>query len=157
MYKYLLLTLLITSAYATDLPTVPKPVGNYLSYRTAGKLIFINQIALENGKVKFPGVIGDTVSMEEARLATRITALNVLAVLKEAVGGDLKRVKQAVQLTGYFNAAAGFKDHALLMNEASDMMVQFLGKRGQHARATIGAPTLPMNSSNEIQAVFEKY
>lgn len=80
---------------------------------------------------------------------------NVLAVLQQATGGDLSRVKQVVQLTGFFNTIAGFKNHASLMNEASDLVVSVFGDAGKHTRAIVGAASLPLNSVVEIQAVFE--
>lgn len=119
------------------------------------KLIYINQIALKDGQVLHPGTIGKDIGEEEAKKAVQQTALNVLAVLKKAVNGDLKKVKQAVQLTGYFKTTNEFQNHSQLLNEASNMIVQVLGKKGIHARAALGSPSLPMNSSNEIQAIFE--
>lgn len=139
------------------LPTVPNPVGNYSAYRISGKLIYINQIALKEGKVLNPGTIGDEISEEEAREAVQQTALNILAVLKQAVNGDLKKIKQAVQVTGYFKTTTNFQNHSALLNEASDLIVKMLGKKGIHARAALGSPSLPLNSSNEIQAIFEMY
>jgi NAD(P)H dehydrogenase (quinone) len=140
-----------------ELPIPPKPVGNYSAYKVSGKQIYINQIALKDGKVLSPGIIGDTVTIEEAKEATRQTALNVMAVLKDALGGDFKKVKQAVQLTGYFRTSHDFKDHSLLLNEASNIFIKVLGNKGAHARAAIGSASLPLDSTNEIQAIFETY
>ncbi|QNK64878.1 NAD(P)H:quinone oxidoreductase [Pedobacter sp. PAMC26386] len=137
------------------LPKAPAPVGNYKPYRISGKQVFINQIALNNGKVDHPGLIEKEVTEEQAKLATRQTLLNVLAVLKEAAGGDLDNVKQAVQLTGYFYTSPGYTKHAALMNEASNLLVQLFSEKGMHTRATVGASSLPMNSAVEIQAIFE--
>lgn len=137
------------------LPKAPQPVGDYRTSVISGNLIFINQISIKDGKVLFPGRVGEPVSLKEAKAATRQTALNVLAVLKEALGGDLDRVVRCVQLTGFFNTAPGFKNHALIMNEASTVMKEFFGASGSHARATIGASSLPLDSVVEIQSVFE--
>ncbi|WP_222536192.1 NAD(P)H:quinone oxidoreductase [Pedobacter polysacchareus] len=137
------------------LPEAPAPVGNYKPFRISGKQVFINQIALNAGKVDHPGMVGTEVTEEQAKLATRQTLLNVLAVLKQAAGGNLDQVKQAVQLTGFFYTAAGYTKHALLMNEASNLLVEILGESGMHTRATVGASSLPMNSAVEIQAIFE--
>ncbi|WP_316821101.1 NAD(P)H:quinone oxidoreductase [Pedobacter gandavensis] len=138
-----------------SLPDAPAPVGNYKPFRISGKQVFINQIALNAGKVDHPGMVGTEVTEEQAKLATRQTLLNVLAVLKQAAGGDLDKVKQAVQLTGFFYTSAGYTKHAVLMNEASNLLVEILGENGMHTRATVGASSLPMNSSVEIQAIFE--
>ena len=57
---------------------------------------------MKNGQVLFTGKIGNTVNINEAKEASMQTALNIISVLKDAVGGDLSKVKSAVQLTGYF-------------------------------------------------------
>ncbi len=91
----------------------------------------------------------------QVKEATRTTMLNVLGVLKNAVGGDLNRIKKCVQLTGYFNVTDDYTKHADLMNAASDLVVEVFGEKGKHARATVGASSLPGNTSVEIQAIFE--
>lgn len=137
------------------LPDAPAPVGNYKPYRISGKQVFINQVALKDGKIENPGKIEEQVTEAQAKMATRQTLLNILAVLKQATGGNLDKVKQAVQLTGYFYTPAGYTKHAVLMNEASNLLVEIFGENGMHTRATIGASSLPLNSSVEIQAIFE--
>lgn len=137
------------------LPAAPAPVGNYKPYKISGKQVFINQIALNAGKIDHPGMIEKEVTEEQAKQATRQTLLNILAVLKQAAGGDLNKVKQAVQLTGFFYTAPGYTKHAVLMNEASNLLVEIFGEKGMHTRATIGASSLPLNSAVEIQSIFE--
>ncbi|MDR2235879.1 MAG: NAD(P)H-dependent oxidoreductase [Chryseobacterium sp.] len=137
------------------LPQVPKPAGNYKPFVRSGNLIFINQVALKDGKILYPGKLGVEVNEQQVKEATKATMLNVIAVLKEAVGGDLNKVKQCVQLTGIFNTKDDYTKHADLMNAASDLTVEVFGEKGKHARATLGASSIPVNSSVEIQAVFE--
>lgn len=137
------------------LPQVPKPAGNYKPFVRSGNLVFINQVALKEGKILYPGKLGVEVNEEQVKEATKATMLNVIAVLKEAVGGDLNKVKQCVQLTGIFNTKDDYTRHADIMNAASDLTVEVFGEKGKHARATLGASSIPVNSSVEIQAVFE--
>ncbi|WP_343608555.1 Atu1372/SO_1960 family protein [Chryseobacterium oranimense] len=137
------------------LPQVPQPAGNYTPYVRSGNLVFINQVALKDGKILNPGKLGVNVNENHVKEATKVTMLNVIAVLKEAVGGDLNKVKQCVQLTGIFNTKDDYTQHADLMNVASDLTVDIFGEKGKHARATLGASSIPVNSSVEIQAVFE--
>lgn len=120
-----------------------------------GNLVFINQYALKDGKILHPGKIGVDVTDAQAKESVQATMLNVLSVLNEAVGGDLGRVKQAVQLTGVFNTIDTYADHARLMNTASDLAADLLGERGHHARMTLGANSVPGQSPVEIQAIFE--
>lgn len=138
------------------LPPVPQPVGLYQPFKISGNQVFINQIALNNGIIEYPGIIGDTVSEEQAIISTKYTMLNILAVLNQAVGGDLSRIKQAVQLSGYFNAIPGFKTHSKILDEASKLVVEFLGEeKGKHTRGAFGVASLPAMSPVEIQAIFE--
>ncbi|MGK6341081.1 Atu1372/SO_1960 family protein [Chryseobacterium sp. DT-3] len=137
------------------LPQVPQPAGNYKPFVRSGNLVFINQVALKEGKILNPGKLGVDVTEQQVKEATKATMLNVIAVLKEAVGGDLNKVKQCVQLTGIFNTKDDYTKHADLMNVASDLTVEVFGEKGKHARATLGASSIPVNSSVEIQAVFE--
>lgn len=137
------------------LPEAPKPVGNYVPFTISDHKVYINQVALKDGKILNPGKIGATVTDEQAKEATYQTMLNVIAVLKEACGGDLNKVKQCVQLTGYFNTTPEYTQHAAIMNSASNLTALVFGEKGKHARATIGAFSLPINSAVEIQAVFE--
>lgn len=137
------------------LPSVPKPAGNYQPFVRSGNLVFINQVALKDGKILHPGKLGISVDENQVKEATKQTMLNVLAVLKEAVNGDLNQVKKVVQLTGIFNTKDDYTKHAELMNVASDLAVEVFGEKGKHARATFGASSIPVNSSVEIQAIFE--
>jgi NAD(P)H dehydrogenase (quinone) len=137
------------------LPEAPKPVGNYVPYTISNNKVYINQVALKDGKILNPGKVGATVTDEQAKEATYQTMLNVIAVLKEACGGDLNKVKQCVQLTGYFNTTPEYTQHAGIMNSASNLTALVFGEKGKHARATIGAASLPINSAVEIQAIFE--
>lgn len=137
------------------LPQVPKPAGNYKPFVRSGNLIFINQVALKDGKILNPGKLGVDVNEQQVKDATKATMLNVLSVLNEAVGRDLSKVKQCVQLTGIFNTKDDYTKHADLMNIASDLTVEVFGDKGKHARATLGASSIPVNSSVEIQAIFE--
>ena len=137
------------------LPQVPKPAGNYQPYVRSGNLVFINQVALKDGKIVNPGKLGTALNEQQVKEAIKVTMLNVLAVLREAVGGDLNKVKQCVQLTGIFNTPDDYAKHADLMNIASDLTVEVFGEKGKHARGTLGVSSLPVNSSVEIQAVFE--
>jgi NAD(P)H dehydrogenase (quinone) len=137
------------------LPQVPKPAGNYQPYVRSGNLIFINQVALKEGKILNPGKLGVNLDEQQVKEATQATMLNVISVLNEALDGNLNCVKRCVQLTGIFNTKDDYTKHADLMNVASNLTVEIFGEKGKHARATFGASSIPVNSSVEIQAVFE--
>jgi len=137
------------------LPTLPKSVGNYELFSRSGNLVFINQVSLKDGTILNPGKLGIDVNEAQVQEATKQTMLNIIAILKEAVGGDLDKVKKCVQLVGMFNTTADYTKHADLMNIASNLTVEIFGEKGKHARNTGGAYSLPVGSSVSISAIFE--
>ena len=92
------------------LPEAAKPVANYVPWVRTGNLVFISgQGPIEGGKVQYPGALGKDVSLEDGIKSARLCAINVLAQLKEALGGDLDRVVRVVKLLGFVNATAGLQ------------------------------------------------
>jgi enamine deaminase RidA (YjgF/YER057c/UK114 family) len=138
------------------LPEAAKPVANYVPWVRTGNLVFISgQGPIEGGKVLYPGALGKDVSLEDGVRSARLCAINVLAQLKDALGGDLDRVTRVVKLLGFVNATADFKDHPKVINGASDLMVEVFGDRGRHARSAVACPSLPMGISTEVEAIIE--
>jgi enamine deaminase RidA (YjgF/YER057c/UK114 family) len=138
------------------LPEAAKPVANYVPWVRTGNLVFISgQGPIEGGKVLYPGTLGNHVSLEDGAKSARLCAINVLAQIKDAVGGDLDKVKRVVKLLGFVNATADFKDHPKVINGASDLMVEVFGDKGRHARSAVASPSLPMGISTEVEAIVE--
>ncbi len=79
----------------------------------------------------------------------------MLAQAKVACDGDLDRVKRWVKLTVFVNAVPGYAQHPEVANGASDLLVQVYGDAGKHARAAVGAGSLPRNVATEVEAIFE--
>jgi enamine deaminase RidA (YjgF/YER057c/UK114 family) len=138
------------------LPRPGSPAGNYVPFVVVGDLAFMaGQVAREAGKMKFTGKIGKDLSIEQGQDAARLCAINLLAQLKEACGGDLDRVERCVRLGGFVNSPPDFYDHPKVVNGASDLMVAVFGERGQHARTAVGVSALPLDSAVEVEAVFQ--
>jgi enamine deaminase RidA (YjgF/YER057c/UK114 family) len=138
------------------LPSPAKPVANYVGTVKTGSLVFVSgQVPLHDGKVLYPGIVGQTVTAEDAKLAARQCAINVIAHLKDACGGDLSRVVRIVKLTGFVASAPDFTGHPSVINGASDLMADVFGDAGKHARAAVGVASLPMNASVEVEAIAE--
>jgi enamine deaminase RidA (YjgF/YER057c/UK114 family) len=49
----------------------------------------------------------------------------------------------------------GYAQHPEVANGASDLLVQVYGDAGKHARAAVGAGSLPRNVATEVEAIFE--
>lgn len=139
-----------------ELPVPAKPVANYVGWVKTGNLVFTaGQITLKAGKVECQGKIGKDFSVEEGAAAARLCAINIIAQLKDACGGDLSRVRRVVKLVGFVNAVPEFTDHPKVVNGASDLMVEVFGENGKHARSAVGAGSLPLNVAVEVEAVVE--
>jgi enamine deaminase RidA (YjgF/YER057c/UK114 family) len=138
------------------LPPALPPAGNYVPWVRTGNLVFISgQLPVKDGKDVHSGQVGKDVTVEQARDAARVCALNILVQLKAALDGDLDRVTRCVRLSGYVNAPAGFGNQPQVVNGASDFMVEVFGEAGQHARAAVGCASLPRNVCVEVDAIFE--
>jgi enamine deaminase RidA (YjgF/YER057c/UK114 family) len=53
-------------------------------------------------------------------------------------------------MEGYLQTAAGFQEHAKVLDGASDLFHQVLGERGAHTRAVFGVGSLPLDAPIEI-------
>jgi enamine deaminase RidA (YjgF/YER057c/UK114 family) len=138
------------------IPVAAAPAGNYVPYMVAGNLIFTaGQITLRDGKVEFIGKLGQDFGIKEGAEAARLCAINILAQVKAALGGDLDRVVRVVKLVGFVNSLPDFTDQPAVINGASDLMVEVFGDKGRHARSAVGASSLPRGVAVEIEAIVE--
>ncbi|HXV24425.1 MAG TPA: RidA family protein [Alphaproteobacteria bacterium] len=139
-----------------ELPKAAAPVANYVSVVIAGGLAFLaGQVTSWNGEIKYRGKLGRDFTIEQGQDAARICALNLVAQLKAALGGDLDRVKRCVRLGVFVNSMPNFTDQPKVANGASDLIVQLFGEAGKHARTAIGTNVLPLDVAVEVDAVFE--
>lgn len=137
------------------LPVSVPPLFNYVPFVVSGNTVFVaGQISAQGDEV-YKGIVGKDISIEDAQKAARICALNILTQVRDAVDGDWSRVVRCVKLGGFVNCEAGFEDQSIVINGASDLMVEVMGEAGRHARFAVGAPSLPANFAVEIDAVFE--
>jgi enamine deaminase RidA (YjgF/YER057c/UK114 family) len=137
------------------LPEVPAPAANYVPFVQTGNLVFCSgQIASAQGVVT-RGKLGADTSIEQGAAAARLCGINLIAALKAACGGDLSRVRRVVKLTAFVNCTPDFADQPKVVNGCSDLMVAVFGDAGRHARAAVGAPSLPLGTAVEIEGIFE--
>ena len=137
------------------LPNPPTPAGSYVPAIKTGNLLFISgQIPMEEGKVLFTGKVNDD-NLETAQKSARMCAINLLAQVKAACGGDLDRLVRVVKLGGFVNSTSDFTDQPKVINGCSDFMVEALGDLGRHARSAVSCPSLPLGVAVEIDGVFQ--
>lgn len=139
-----------------ELPQVNPPAANYIPYTKTGSLVFIaGQTCKWNGVLQYTGKVGREYNVQEGQQAARLCALNVLLQIKNACGGSLDKVKQCLRLTIFINAVEDFTEHAKIADGASNLMVDVFGDRGKHVRTSLGANSLPSQTTVEIDAIFE--
>jgi enamine deaminase RidA (YjgF/YER057c/UK114 family) len=144
------------SELGITLPKAAAPVANYVPWVVTGNLVFISgQGPMGPNGIEYKGKLGRDLEPGEGMKAARMTALNVVAQLKEAVGGDLDRVRRCVKLVGFVNSTPDFIQQPAVINGASDLMVEIFGDAGRHARSAVSAPSLPIDIAVEIEAIFE--
>jgi enamine deaminase RidA (YjgF/YER057c/UK114 family) len=138
------------------LPTPPAPVASYVPTVQSGNLVFTSgQVTIAADGLKYVGTVGKDLTLEDGKAAARLCAINVIAQLKAACGGDLDRVKRVVKLVVFVNAVPGFAQQPEVANGASDLLVEVFGDAGKHARSAVGAGSLPRNVATEVEAIVE--
>lgn len=144
------------AALGHTLPEASAPAANYVSWVRSGDTVYISgQVPMQGGQAQYIGKVGADMDVETAQKAAQLCGLNVLAQLANAVGDDLSRVVRCVRLGGFVNATPDFTQQPLVVNGASDLMVEVLGDKGRHARAAVGVGSLPRGVAVEVDAIFE--
>lgn len=135
------------------LPSRPTPIGNFVTHVREGNLLFLSgQGPTEpNGRL-YSGRVGEDTSIEQAYQHARLTGINLISVMQEALG-DLSRVRRIVKLLGFVNAAPTFAEHHKVINGCSDLMAEVFGGIGIHARSSVGIASLPGNITVEVEAI----
>jgi len=144
------------AALAIELPRVPKPIASFVPWRRQGELVYLaGQICEWNGEVVYRGKVGDAVDLAAGQHAARICGLNLIAALREAVAGDLDRVRACVRVGGFVNCTPDYPSVPHVVNGASDLFHQLFGATaGAHARTAVGVAMLPQGAAVEVDAIF---
>jgi enamine deaminase RidA (YjgF/YER057c/UK114 family) len=138
-----------------EIPETPKSLAAYLPAKKSGKLVFTaGQLPLVKGELITQGLLGQEVEIEEAKKAAAICTLNALAALKSVIG-DLDNIKQIVRVVGYVASLPSFTQQPIVVNGASELLLEIFGDSGKHARSAVGVAALPLNAAVEIELTVE--
>lgn len=141
--------------FLQNVPDLQMPAAAFKPYVVHGGIVHVSgQLPVRDGKPVWVGRVPGAVSVDQAREAAELCALNVLAWLKHACQGDFARVERCVRLGGFVAADEGFADAPAIINAASQVMTTAFGDRGEHARIAIGIMSLPFDAPVEVEAVF---
>lgn len=131
----------------------PDPVGLYEPYSRFGNLIALSAISSSRDGVLITGKVGRDLDFPQAQEAARRAAVNLLAVLMDAVDGDVSQIAGILVVRGYVNAADDFPSVHKIIDAASELIIERLGERGRHARTALGCATLPNNNCVTLEAI----
>lgn len=133
-----------------------KPIGSYLPFVQTGNLIYVSGQgpSIEGKYVDYIGKVGSDISKEKAKEAARITAVNLISILKNAAG-DLDRIKKIVSVHGYVNSTPDFNEQPYVIDGASELLIELFADKGKHARCALSALSLPLNICVEIELIAE--
>jgi enamine deaminase RidA (YjgF/YER057c/UK114 family) len=138
------------------LPTlVDNPESAFALGSIAGSYVHLSgQIPVVEGKCSCAGLVGSSVTVEQAREGARICVLNLLAALQLLIG-DLDQVKRVVKVNGYVACEKDFIAAPSVINAASDLLNEIFGKANRHARVAMGVASLPFGASVEVEMIVE--
>jgi enamine deaminase RidA (YjgF/YER057c/UK114 family) len=133
------------------LPITPKPQGRYLPAIVASGLVMTAGMTPRvDGRLQYPGKVGEAVSLAEAREAAGIALANAVAAIADVLGST-QHIDQVLRMVVYVNAAATFTEHSKVADGASDRLAELLGDRGSAVRTAVGVSSLPGGSCVEVE------
>ncbi|MBY8855857.1 RidA family protein [Nocardia sp. CA2R105] len=142
------------SRLGLGLPAVAAPAGAYIPALRSGSLVYTSgQLPFVGGELSAVGKVGAEVSLEQAKQAAQLCALNALAAVHDLVGLD--SVVRIVKVVGFVASAPGFNDQPQVINGASELLGELFGEAGTHARSAVGVFELPRNTPVEVELIAE--
>lgn len=137
------------------LPDAPMPAANYVPYVQVGQTLYVSGQLPKLGDTLLVGKLGHDMETAQGAEAAKACAINLLAQVKAACGGDLDRMTRVVKLTGFVNSTPDYGEQPAVINGASDFLGEALGEAGKHARSAVSAAALPFGVAVEIEGIFE--
>jgi len=139
-----------------SLPSTSAPLANYVPWVLSGQMAYISgQLSRNADNTVMVGTLGDTMMTEQGVRGAQSCALALLAQMGAILGGDWSKLVRVIKITGFVAADHSFREHPVVVNGASDLLVEVLGDIGRHARSAVGVASLPLGAAVEIDAVIE--
>lgn len=142
-------------ALGVTLPMPPSPAAAYVQVVQAGDLVFVSgQGPMVEGRPAYVGRLGAEYDLAQGQEAARLAVINALAQLQGYLG-SLDRVCRIVKILGFVACTEDFEQQHLVVNGASELVVQVFGEAGRHARTSVGTNKLPFGIPVEIELIAE--
>jgi enamine deaminase RidA (YjgF/YER057c/UK114 family) len=143
------------AALNITLPEVAPPAAAFVPFVRTGALVYLSGHIAKQGGKPWTGRLGDDLTTADGQAAARAIAVDLLATLQLAAGGDLERVARIVKLLVLVSSTPSFTEQHLVANGASQLFVDVFGERGAHARSAFGVAQIPLGACVEIELVAE--
>lgn len=138
------------------LPKATAPAANYVPFVRVGDTLYVSgQISIGEDGQMITGKVGAELDEQAGAQAARRCAMNLLAQVHAACEGDWSRFVRVVKLTGFVNSTPEFGKQPMVVNGASDFLVEVLGEAGRHSRSAVSAGALPFGVAVEIEGIFQ--
>lgn len=138
-----------------DLGTQVKNTRVFEGGVKTGQLIFVSGNAAKvDGVLKYKGIVGDNITIEQAQEAAKIAFINCLKTVRNMTG-SLDNIKQIVNIKGYVASTPQFIDQPTVMDAVSILANDVFGEAGKHSRVALGASSLPGGTPVEVEIVVE--
>jgi hypothetical protein len=130
--------------------------GSMKPFHITGNLLFLSGHVPQRGsELLHPGRLGANLSVAQGREAARLTGLNVIAGIKQAIG-DLERVAGIVRSLNFVVCTPEFTEVHKVSSGLTDLLVEVFGpERGTGGRATIGVMALAAGHCFETWVTVE--
>jgi len=138
-----------------ELPSPPTPFGAYAEAVRSGNLLFLSgTLPVLNGRPQYRGRLGTDLNAEQAWSATRLAALNALAIAREHLG-SLNHVSRVVRLGVMLATGDDSMDLPKVADAASELFLEVFGPDKTSVRVVYGVASLPLGLPVELEVTFE--
>jgi enamine deaminase RidA (YjgF/YER057c/UK114 family) len=138
-----------------EIADAPKPGGLYTPVVIEDGVAYLSgAVPATADGLAFKGKVPSQVSVEDATKAAEICAANLLRVFIRDVG-ELAKIKRLIKVTGFVNTDTGFAEPHVVVNGASQLLLDVLGDAGNHARSAVGMAALPLDAPVEVELILK--
>lgn len=120
-------------------PSVPPGLA-FVLWRKEGSLLTLSGYGPflgPNVPSEYTGKLGNTISIQQGYNASKLTAINLLLIVRQAIK-TLDNVVEVVEVNGMVNCTPNFTQHPEVINGCSELLVSIFGDAGKHTRAAVG-------------------
>lgn len=137
---------------STEQSGAPAPQGDYRPALLHDGVVYTaGMTPRRDGQLVLRGVVGDTVTPDQAYAAAGIAAGNALAAARSVLPDDAGL--RCLRMTVYIACTASFHDLSAVADGASAALRASLGEAGVPVRAAIGVQSLPSGAPVEVDLV----